>query len=57
MAIGRRIGKHSPRPPEVVKSQKGYTVFSYNRSRRQKLGSLKKDEKETPVPKPNKQRR
>jgi hypothetical protein len=44
MAILRRIGKLSPKQPEVVQSQKGYTVFSYNRSRRQKLGSLKKDE-------------
>ena len=53
MAIGRRIRKHSPRPPEVVKSQSGYTIYSYNKPRRQKPVSLKKEEQETSVPKTN----
>ena len=57
MAIGRRIGKHSPITPEEVKSQSGYTIYSYNKPRRQKPVSLKKEEQETSVPKTNKERR
>ena len=57
MAIVRRIGKLSPITPEDVKSQKGYTIYSYNKPRRQKPVSLKKEEQETSVPKTNKERR
>ena len=55
MAIGRRIGKHSPRTLEEVQNQKGYTLYSYNKPRRQKPVSLKKLEQETSVPKTNKE--
>jgi len=57
MAVLRRIEKLSPIPPEVIKSQSGYTIFSYNKPRGQKPVSLKKDEQETSVPKTNKERR
>ena len=57
MAIGRRIGKLCPRTPEDVKSQSGYTIYSYNKPRRQKPVSLKKEEQETSVPKTNKERK
>lgn len=55
MTVGRRIGKLSPRPPEVIESQSGYTIYSYNKPRRQKPVSLKKEEQETSVPKTNKE--
>ena len=56
MVIARRIGKLSPITPEDVKSQSGYTIYSYNKPRRQKPVSLKKEEQETSVPKTNKER-
>jgi len=57
MAVLRRIGKLSPITPEDVKSQSGYTIYSYNKPKRQKPVSLKKEEQETSVPKTNKERR
>ena len=53
--VPKRIGKLSPITPEDVKSQSGYTIFSYNKPRRQKPVSLKKEEQETSVPKTNKE--
>ena len=34
--VVRRIGKLSPITPEDVKSQSGYTIFSYNKPRQMK---------------------
>ena len=53
--VPKRIGKLSPITPEDVKSQSGYTIFSYNKPRSQKPVSLKKEEQKTSVPKTNKE--